>query len=85
MDFKVDESQPVTSVQVRLADGTRLLPRFNHHHTINDIRAFIDSSSPGASRAYQLQVMGFPPKVLTDLNQTIEQAGLANSVLIQKF
>jgi len=30
-------------------------------------------------------MMGFPPKLLSDPAQTIEQAGLANSVVIQKF
>lgn len=81
----VDDSQPVTSIQLRLADGTRLIARFNLHHTINDIRAFIDMSRPRGSRTYQLQMMGFPPKVLTDLDQTIELAGLTNAVVIQKL
>lgn len=81
----VDETVPTTSIQIRLADGTRLVAKFNHHHTVNDIRAFIDSSRPGAPVNYQLQTMGFPPKPLTDLSQTIEQAGLANSVVLQKF
>ncbi|KAJ6769599.1 UBX DOMAIN CONTAINING PROTEIN [Salix purpurea] len=40
---------------------------------------------PGGARNYQLQLMGFPPKLLADSTQTIEQAGLANSVVIQKF
>ncbi|CAM8973089.1 unnamed protein product [Rhodiola kirilowii] len=35
--------------------------------------------------AYQLQSMGFPPKQLLDPSQTIEQAGLANSVVIQRL
>ncbi|CAJ2658296.1 unnamed protein product [Trifolium pratense] len=81
----VDQSLPSTSIQLRLADGTRLISHFNHHHTVGDIRAFIDSSRPGAGQSYQLQLMGFPPKVLADETQTIEQAGLANSVVIQKF
>uniref|UniRef100_A0ABL6UVP3 UBX domain-containing protein n=1 Tax=Cannabis sativa TaxID=3483 RepID=A0ABL6UVP3_CANSA len=81
----VDETLPSTSVQLRLADGTRTIGRFNYHHTVNDIRSFIDGSRPGESRNYQLQVMGFPPKLLNDPQQTIEQAGLANSVVIQKF
>jgi len=80
----VDPTQPSTQIQLRLADGTRMVAHFNYHHTINDIRAFIDASRPGASRTYQLQTVGFPPKQLNDLNQTIEQAGLANSVIIQK-
>ncbi|QCD77177.1 hypothetical protein DEO72_LG1g799 [Vigna unguiculata] len=81
----VDQSLPSTSIQIRLADGTRLISHFNHHHVISDIRAFIDASRPGGRQNYQLQIMGFPPKILTDESQTIEQAGLANSVVIQKF
>lgn len=85
MGLVVDPALPVTSIQIRLADGTRLVARFNLHHTVNHIRAFIDASRPGGSTDYQLQMMGFPPKVLTDVYQTLEDAGLANSVIIQKF
>ncbi|CAN6921366.1 unnamed protein product [Brassica oleracea] len=81
----VDETLPSTSIQLRLADGTRMVAKFNNHHTVNDIRAFIDFSRPGNPINYSLQVMGFPPKPLTDPFQTIDQAGLANSVVIQKF
>lgn len=81
----VDDSKPSTSIQLRLSDGTRMVARFNHHHTIADIRAFIDAARPGSATAYQLQAMGFPPKPLNDLTQTIEEAGLINSVVIQKF
>ncbi|KAL6650863.1 hypothetical protein ACP70R_009788 [Stipagrostis hirtigluma subsp. patula] len=80
----VDDSQPFTSIQLRLADGTRMVARFNMHHTVGDIRSFIDASRPGAARPYQLQT-GFPPKQLTDPTQTVEQAGLANSVIMQKM
>lgn len=81
----VDESLPATSIQLRLADGTRMVSRFNLNLTIRDLRAFIDASRPGGARNYQLQTMGFPPKQLADLDQTIEQAGIANSVVIQKL
>lgn len=80
----VDETKPSTSIQLRLADGTRVVARFNSHHTVGDIRAFIDASRPAANATYQLQTVGFPPRQLNDLNQTIDQAGLANSVVIQK-
>ncbi|KAI3847780.1 hypothetical protein MKX03_009763 [Papaver bracteatum] len=80
----VDDTLPSTSIQLRLADGTRMVARFNYRHTVGDIRAFIDASRPGGARTYQLQSMGFPPKPLLDVKQTIEEAGLANSVLIQK-
>lgn len=82
--LSVDGSLPSTSIQLRLSDGTRMVARFNCQHTVGDIRAFIDSSRPGAARTYQLQTVGFPPKQLTDATMTIEQAGLVNSVVIQK-
>lgn len=81
----VDQTLPSTSIQLRLADGARIISRFNYHHSIRDIRGFIDAARPGGSRTYQLQTVGFPPKLLDDLDQTIEQAGLANSVVIQKL
>lgn len=81
----VDPAQPSTSIQLRLADGTRMVSRFNNHHTIRDIRGFIDASRSDGPRAYQLQSMGFPPKQLTDMDQTIDDAGIGNSVLIQKL
>ncbi|KAK1261315.1 UBA and UBX domain-containing protein [Acorus gramineus] len=83
--LSVNESLPTTSIQLRLADGTRMVARFNYHHTVGDVRAFIDASRPGGARTYKLQTVGFPPKVLTDAAQTIEQAGIANSVVIQKM
>ncbi|KAM7263901.1 hypothetical protein ACFE04_001584 [Oxalis oulophora] len=81
----VDKTLPSTQIQLRLADGTRMVAHFNNHHTLNDIRGFINASRPGTATNYQLQLMGFPPKLLADPTQTIEQAGLANSVVIQKF
>jgi len=37
----VDSSLPITTVQIRLADGSRLVGQFNHSHTIADVRRFI--------------------------------------------
>lgn len=81
----VDDTQSTTSIQLRLADGTRMVSRFNNNHTIRDIRGFINASRPDGPRTYQLQTMGFPPKQLTDLDQTIDAAGIANSVVIQRL
>ncbi|KAK3719414.1 hypothetical protein QZH41_015661, partial [Actinostola sp. cb2023] len=36
-----DQSKPTTSIQLRLADGTRLVSKFNPSQTVGDIRAFI--------------------------------------------
>ncbi|KAG0207492.1 hypothetical protein BGX28_001269 [Mortierella sp. GBA30] len=82
--LEIDESQPVTSIQIRLADGTRMVARFNHTHTINDIRGFINASRAGeASRPYVLQT-SFPKKDLDDVTQTVKDAGLLNAVVLQR-
>lgn len=41
--FEVDQTLPTTSVQVRLADGTRMVSRMNLTHTVGDIRNFINA------------------------------------------
>lgn len=40
-EVNVDANQPITSLQIRLADGSRLTGRFNHGHTIADLRRFL--------------------------------------------
>lgn len=41
--FEVDQTQPTTTVQIRLADGTRMPCRMNLTHTVGDIRNFINA------------------------------------------
>jgi UBX domain-containing protein 1 len=40
---QVDATQPVTSLQIRLGDGTRLVAKFNHTHTVGDLRQFVQA------------------------------------------
>jgi len=81
----VDSSQPATSLQIRLGDGTRLVSRFNHSHTVEDIYNFVNSASATSrSREYVLQTT-FPNKELTDKAQTVKDAGLVNAVIVQKW
>ncbi|KAK4517073.1 uncharacterized protein ATC70_000402 [Mucor velutinosus] len=79
----VDESQPTTSIQIRLGDGSKIIAKLNHTHTIADVRQYIESSHP-ASRPYILQTT-FPVKELQDNNQSIKEAGLLNSVIVQRY
>lgn len=41
--FEVDHSLPTTSIQIRLADGTRMVCRMNLTHSVLDIRNFINA------------------------------------------
>ncbi|KIK65138.1 hypothetical protein GYMLUDRAFT_71027 [Collybiopsis luxurians FD-317 M1] len=83
--FEVDQSKPMTSVQVRLADGTRMVCRMNLTHTVLDLRNFINASRPeNLTRPYIIQTT-FPNRTLDNNNATIEEAGLKNSVVVQKW
>ncbi|KXN82359.1 UBX domain-containing protein 1 [Leucoagaricus sp. SymC.cos] len=83
--FEVDQTKPTTSVQVRLADGTRMVCRMNLTHTVGDIRNFINASRPeNLSRPYTIGTT-FPNRVLEDDSATIESAGLVNSVIVQRW
>ncbi|KAF9977192.1 hypothetical protein BGZ65_007505, partial [Modicella reniformis] len=77
--LEVDSSQPTTSNQIRMDDRTRMMARFNLTRTVNDIRGFINASSPGESTRSNVLQTNFPKKDLEDVQQTIEEAGLANA------
>ncbi|KAL3898396.1 MAG: hypothetical protein SGCHY_002769 [Lobulomycetales sp.] len=83
--YTVDDSQPTTSIQIRLADGSRQVARFNHSHTVGDVRQFIAMSRPGeASRVFALMTT-FPNKELTDNSLSLKDAGLLGTVIVQKY
>jgi len=80
----LDETQPVTSVQIRLHDGTRMVAKFNHNHTVGDLRAFIDAALPKAKRVpYHIQTT-LPVRVLSDNNQTLSDAGIIGATVVQR-
>lgn len=83
--FELDETVAVTSVQLRLMDGTRMVARFNPSvHTVTDIRNFINRSRPGSQAVSYNLVTAFPTTVLSEEDKTIEELGLANAVILQK-
>ncbi|KAL4071922.1 ubiquitin-related domain-containing protein [Scleroderma citrinum] len=83
--FEVDQTLPTATVQIRLADGTRLPCRMNHTHTVRDIRNFINAARPeNSTRPYTIGTT-FPNRILDDDNQTIKDAGLVNSVVVQRW
>ncbi|KIJ67328.1 hypothetical protein HYDPIDRAFT_84801 [Hydnomerulius pinastri MD-312] len=83
--FEVDQSQPTTTVQIRLADGTRMPCRMNLMHTVGDIRSFINASRPeNMTRPYTIGTT-FPNRTLENDRETIKDAGLVNSVIVQRW
>ncbi|MEW5312415.1 MAG: hypothetical protein WDW38_004052 [Sanguina aurantia] len=79
-----DDLKPTTSIQLRLADGSRAVVKFNHSNLISDIRAFIRASRPDLATGSYSLMTAFPPKVIADESATLEAAGLLNAVITQK-
>ncbi len=75
----------VTSIQLRLHDGTRLVAKFYVTQTVGDIRKFVDNSRPECKTMPYDLIVPFPPprKLLTDNSITIEAAGLKAAAIVQ--
>jgi UBX domain-containing protein 1 len=83
--LNVDQSQPTTMIQIRLADGSRLSSRFNVTHTVQDIRTYISMARPQYGANNFILLTTFPNKELSDDTETIEKAGLKNAAILQRL
>ncbi|XP_048363845.1 UBX domain-containing protein 2B isoform X2 [Sphaerodactylus townsendi] len=81
----VDNAIPTTKIQIRLADGSRLIQRFNQTHRILDIRNFIIQSRPSFATTDFVLLTTFPHKELTDESLTLEEADILNTVILQQL
>lgn len=81
----IDDSVPTTKIQIRLADGSRLIQRFNSTHRILDVRDFIVQSRPEFATLDFILVTSFPSKELTDESLTLQEAGIVNTVILQQL
>uniref|UniRef100_A0A8C3LS37 UBX domain-containing protein 2B n=1 Tax=Chrysolophus pictus TaxID=9089 RepID=A0A8C3LS37_CHRPC len=81
----IDDSVPATKIQIRLADGSRLIQRFNQTHRIKDIRDFIIQSRPAFASTDFVLVTTFPNKELTDESLTLREADILNTVILQQL
>jgi len=79
----VDGSKPITTIQVRLHDGSRLTIKCNHTHTIGDIKSHIEAAHP-SGKAMELR-LSYPSKLLVDDFETVQDAGLINASITQRI
>lgn len=77
-----DDSLKDTQVQVRLADGRRVVRRVNSTDPVSVLFDYVKTQS--GSRSFSLNY-SFPLKPIDDLTQSIAQAGLKNSVVVQRW
>merc|ERR1719242_1799778 len=81
----LSEASPIANIQVRLADGSRLIVKLNHSHTVSDLRTYINTARPQfAGVAYTL-LTTFPNKEITEDATTISGAGLVGAAVLQRL
>lgn len=81
----LDPSAPLTNIQIRLADGGRLVHRFNHSHRVSDLRQFVIAARPVMAAREFVLMTTFPNKELSDESLTLQQANLLNAVIVQRL
>ncbi|KAI2809325.1 NSFL1 cofactor p47 [Blomia tropicalis] len=83
--LKLNETEPSTKIQIRLADGERIVVQINLSRLVSDLRRYICISRPEyASLPFNLMTT-FPNKVIEDESVNIKDSGLANSSLVQRL
>jgi len=79
------DASPVANIQVRLADGSRLIVKLNHSHTVGDLRTYINTARPQYSGVTYTLLTTFPNKELTDDTATVSSAGLMGAAVLQRL
>ncbi|XP_039094205.1 UBX domain-containing protein 2A isoform X1 [Hyaena hyaena] len=77
--------EPITNVQIWLANGKRIVQKFNISHRISHIKDFIEKYQ-GSQRSPPFSLATALPSLrLLDETLTLEEADLQNAVIIQRL
>merc|ERR1719357_1919757 len=83
-EFSFDSAGAFVTIRFRLPSAKKITQKFNTHHTIQDIRNFLDTRHPCGTRIYSLKVQGRPPVVLpADDVRTVKEAKLDRVCILQ--
>ena len=80
----IDPSLPQTTIQLRLADGTRLVTQFNLSSRMEDVYNFVGRARPTQGREFVLQTI-FPTRVLEKSAKTVEEEGLKGGTVVMRW
>jgi len=75
----------VANIQVRVADGSRLIVKLNHTNTVGDLRLYINTARPQYQGVQYSLLTTFPNKELTEDTATIASAGLVGAAVLQRL
>ncbi|XP_044301088.1 UBX domain-containing protein 2A [Varanus komodoensis] len=81
----LNNSEPITRVQIWFADGTRIVQKFNISHRISHVRDFITNYDRQQGRSPFMLTTSLPFRELLNESLTLEQANLKNAVVVQRL
>lgn len=82
---ELNAKEPLTSIKIWLADGKRVVQKFNTTQRISDVRNFVERMPCKSERIPFTLATFFPLQDLLDETVTIQEARLQNSVLVQRL
>nr|XP_042704616.1 UBX domain-containing protein 2A isoform X2 [Chrysemys picta bellii] len=77
--------EPVTNIQIWLADGERIVQKFNVSHRISHVRDFITKYQGSQGSVPFSLTTSLPFLELLDETLTLEEANLQNAVIVQRL
>ena len=76
---RIDRSKPITTIQIRFPDGSKVSQEFNSSAKCADVLSFV-SKSIGSTGGERIKLAaGYPMKEIEDLDSTVMAAGIANA------
>ncbi|KFV94568.1 UBX domain-containing protein 2A [Eurypyga helias] len=80
----LNDLEPVTNIQIWLADGERIIQKFNVSHRISHVRDFITKYQGSEGSIPFTLTTSLPFRELRDETLTLEEAKLQNAVVVQR-
>uniref|UniRef100_H2ZWP5 UBX domain-containing protein 2A n=1 Tax=Latimeria chalumnae TaxID=7897 RepID=H2ZWP5_LATCH len=81
----LNDLEPITCIQIWLADGRKLVQKFNLSHKISHIRAFVENIQGATHGTFFTLATSFPYRELRDETLNIQEADLHNAVIVQRL
>lgn len=79
---ELNDTQPITSLQIWLADGRRLVQRFNLSHRISDVQDFVEQCE--RTGLPFVLTTSLPLRELREQDLSLAEADLSNAVIVQR-
>lgn len=81
----LNDLEPITNIQIWLADGERIIQKFNVSHRISHVRDFITKYQGSEGGVPFMLTTSLPFRELQDETLTLQEAKLQNAVVVQRL